>query len=157
MVPAAEWAFWMDDARMNQAPEGMRGAFQGVRRVFGPVAKDVKQFEADKEIVPGVTTVAAPGHTPGHTTFMISSGSGKLMVMSDTTNHPALFVRNPDWSAIFDMDADQARATRRRMLDMAAAERTQVAFYHAPFPATGFIAKEGNGFRLVPVQWNPAI
>jgi glyoxylase-like metal-dependent hydrolase (beta-lactamase superfamily II) len=88
---------------------------------------------------------------------MISSGNGKLMVMSDTRTTRPLFVRNPDWSAIFDMDADQARATRRRMLDMAAAERTQVAFYHAPFPATGFIAKEGNGFRLVPVQWNPAI
>jgi hypothetical protein len=55
------------------------------------------------------------------------------------------------------MDADQARATRRKMLDMAAAERAQVAFYHAPFPATGHIAKDGNGFRFVPIQWNPAV
>jgi glyoxylase-like metal-dependent hydrolase (beta-lactamase superfamily II) len=75
------------------------------------------------------------------------------MVLSDSANHPALFVRNPDWSAVFDMDADEARATRRKMLDMAASERAQVAFYHAPFPATGFIAKEGNGFRFVPAQW----
>jgi hypothetical protein len=42
------------------------------------------------------------------------------------------------------------------MLDMAASERAQVSFYHAPFPATGHIAKEGNGFRFVPVQWSPA-
>lgn len=157
MVPAAEWAFWMDDARMNQAPEAMKGAFQGVRRVFGPIANDVKRFEADKEVVPGLTAIAAPGHTPGHTAFMLSSGSGKLMVMSDITNHPALFVRNPDWAAVFDMDADQARTTRRKMLDMAASEKAQVAFYHAPFPATGHIAKDGNGFRFVPVQWNPAV
>jgi glyoxylase-like metal-dependent hydrolase (beta-lactamase superfamily II) len=157
MVPAAEWTFWMDDARMNQAPEGMKGAFQGVRRVFGPIANNVKRYDMDKEVVPGLTAVAAPGHTPGHTAYMLSSGNGKLMIMSDTTNHPALFVRNPDWSAVFDMDADQARATRRRMLDMAASERAQVAFYHAPFPATGHIAKDGNGFRFVPVQWNPAI
>ena len=156
MVPATEWDFWMDDARMNQAPEGMRGGFQGARRVFGPMAGDVKRYEANKEIVPGLTSVAAPGHTPGHTAYMLSSGSGKLMILSDLTNHPALFVRNPDWSAVFDMDADQARATRRRMLDMAASERAQVSFYHAPFPATGFIAKEGNGFRFVPAQWNPA-
>jgi hypothetical protein len=54
------------------------------------------------------------------------------------------------------MDADQARATRRRMLDMAASERAQVSFYHAPFPATGHIAKDGNGYRFVPVQWSPA-
>jgi glyoxylase-like metal-dependent hydrolase (beta-lactamase superfamily II) len=157
MVPAAEWDFWMDDARMNQAPEGMKAAFQGARRVFGPIAKDVKRYEAGKEVVTGLTSVAAPGHTPGHTAFMLSSGAGKLMVMSDITNHPALFVRNPDWSVVFDMDADQARATRRKMLDMAAAERAQVAFYHAPFPATGHIAKDGNGFRFVPIQWNPAV
>jgi glyoxylase-like metal-dependent hydrolase (beta-lactamase superfamily II) len=157
MVPAPEWAFWMDDARMNQAPEAMKGAFQGVRRVFGPIAGNVKRYEMDKEVVPGLTAVAAPGHTPGHTAYMLSSGNGKLMIMSDITNHPALFVRNPDWSAVFDMDGDQARATRRRMLDMAASERAQVAFYHAPFPATGHIAKDGNGFRFIPVQWNPAV
>ena len=157
MVPAAEWDFWMDDARMNQAPEGMRGAFQGARRVFGPIAGNVKRYDANKEVVPGLTSVAAPGHTPGHTAYVLSSGSGKLMIMSDLTNHPALFVRNPDWSAVFDMDADQARATRRRMLDMAASERAQVSFYHAPFPATGHIAKDGNGFRFVPVQWSPPV
>lgn len=157
MVPAAEWAFWMDDARMSQAPEGMKGGFQNVRRVFAPIAKDVKRYENDKEVVPGLTSIATPGHTPGHTSFMLSSGAGKLLVMSDVTNHPALFVRNPDWSAIFDMDADVARQTRHRMLDLAATERAQVAFYHAPFPATGHIGKEGSKFRFVPVQWSSAV
>ncbi|TCR63741.1 MBL fold metallo-hydrolase [Bosea sp. BK604] len=157
MVPAAEWAFWMDDAKMSAAPEAMKGAFAGVRRVFGPIAKDVKQFEPGKEILPGITPIAAYGHTPGHTAFAIASGSGKLMVVSDITNHPALFVRNPDWSAVFDMDGAQAAATRRKILDMASAERMQLAFYHAPFPATGHIGKSGNGFELVPVQWTPAI
>ena len=157
MVPAAEWDFWMDDARMNQAPEGMRGAFQGARRVFGPIAKDVKRYDAGKEVVPGLTAVAAHGHTPGHTAYVLSSGQGKLMVMSDTTNHPALFVRNPDWSAVFDQDADMARATRHKLLDMAASERAQVSFYHAPFPATGHIAKDGKGYRFAPVQWTPAL
>ncbi|CAM5184265.1 hypothetical protein BTHI11S_01069 [Bosea thiooxidans] len=71
MVPAAEWAFWMDDAKMKAAPEAMKGAFAGVRRVFGPIAKDVKQFEPGKEILPGLTPVAAPGHTPGHTVFAL--------------------------------------------------------------------------------------
>jgi glyoxylase-like metal-dependent hydrolase (beta-lactamase superfamily II) len=156
-VPAAEWAFWMDDANMNQAPEGLKPTFQGARRVFGPMIKDVTQYESGKTIVPGVTTVAAPGHTPGHTVFMIESGNSRVMMMSDTTNHPALFVRNPDWAAVFDVDGEQARQTRRRLLDMAAAERAQVAFYHAPFPATGYIDREGQGFRFVPVQWSPVI
>ena len=153
-VPAVEWAYWMDDAKMAAAPEGLKGNFANVKRVFGPMAKDVKPFEWGKEAAPGLIAVAAPGHTPGHTAFALQSGAGRMMVMSDTTNHPALFVRNPDWAAIFDMDGDMARQTRRKLLDMAASEKTQVAFYHAPFPATGYIAKDGAKFRLAPVQWS---
>jgi len=157
MVSAPEWGFWMDDGRMAQAPDGLKPNFQNARRVFGPIAKDIKQFEAGKELIPGVTAVAAPGHTPGHTTFMVSSGNAKLMLLSDTTNHPALFVRNPEWQAVFDMDGNQAAETRRKLLDMAAAERAQVAFYHAPFPATGHIRTDANRYEFVPVQWTPAI
>ena len=154
-VPEAEWDFWMDDANMARAPDAMKPGFQNVRRVFGPVAKDVARFAWDKEVAPGVVAVRAEGHTPGHTAFAVTSGGGRLMVMSDTTNHPALFVRHPDWSAVFDMDADRARATRRRMLDLVASERMQVAFYHAPFPATGHIARDGEGYAMVPVMWQP--
>ena len=154
LVPDTEWAFWTDDAKAAAAPDGMKPAFANVKRVFDPIKNDVKQFSAGKEVAPGVTAVAAPGHTPGHSAFVLSSGSGKLMIVSDVTNHPALFARNPNWAAVFDMDADKARETRIKLLDMAASERAQVAFYHAPFPATGFIAKEGNGFRFVPAQWS---
>ena len=153
MVPAAEWAFWMDDAKMAAAPEAARANFQNVRRVFAPIAKDVKQYEGEKELVTGVTAIPAPGHTPGHTAYAITSGQGRLLVMSDTSNHPALFVRHPGWHFTFDMDAPRAVTTRRKLLDTAAAERMQVSFYHAPFPATGHIAREGDGYRLVPTEW----
>jgi glyoxylase-like metal-dependent hydrolase (beta-lactamase superfamily II) len=153
LVPAPEWAFWMSDDRMNQAPEGMKGAFQNVRRVFGPVAKDVKQYEAGKEVAPGVAALALYGHTPGHMGFTVGSGRESMIVVSDTTNHPALFVRNPDWAAVFDMDPDQARQTRRRLFDQAAADRTRLAFFHAPFPASGHVVKDGNGYAFVPIQW----
>lgn len=156
-VPTPEWAFWMSDERMNAAPEAMRGGFQNARRVFAPIAANVKRFEPGAVVAPGVTSMAAFGHSPGHTVFVVSSGNAKLTYMADVTNHPALFVRNPDWSAIFDMDADAARATRRRLLDMATSEKTRVHFYHAPFPSNGFIAKDGNGFQLVPAQWTPSI
>jgi glyoxylase-like metal-dependent hydrolase (beta-lactamase superfamily II) len=119
------------------------------------MAKDVKPYESGREVAPGVTAVAAPGHTPGHTAFAISSGSAMLLAVSDIANHPALFARNPDWQAVFDMDGNQARDTRRKMLDMAVAERTQLAFYHAPFPATGHVTRDGSGYRFVPVQWTP--
>lgn len=156
-VPEAEWAFWMDDAKMAAAPDGLKGNFQNVRRVFGPVAKDVKTFADGKEAAAGLVAVATPGHTPGHTSFALQSGAGRMMVMSDVTNHPALFVRNPDWAAVFDMDGAQAAATRRKMLEMAASEKAQVAFYHAPFPATGMIVRDGGAYRFAPVQVSSAL
>lgn len=156
-VPALDWAYWMDDAKMAAAPEGMKGLFGATRRAFGPIAKDVKQFLWDEELAPGITAIAAPGHTPGHTVFAIHSGKASMLYLADTTNHPALFVRNPDWSVTFDMDAELSRATRHKLLDMAAAERMQVAGYHFPFPATGYIAKDGARYQLVPVTWQPVL
>ncbi len=154
MVPAPEWAFWMDDARMSAAPDPMKPAFQNVRRVFDPIKAAVKQYTPGAEVVTGVNSIAAHGHTPGHCAFAIG---GKLLALSDTTNHPALFVANPGWHAIFDMDGAAAEATRRRMLDMAVADKMQVAFYHAPFPATGTVVKDGANYRMIPAQWSPAV
>jgi glyoxylase-like metal-dependent hydrolase (beta-lactamase superfamily II) len=157
MVPEPEWAFWMSDDRMNAAPEAMKGAFANVRRVFGPIAKDVTQFQWGKDPVSGIMAIDAHGHTPGHTAFVVNSGNGKLMVMSDTTNNPVLFVRKPEWTAVFDMNGEQATATRKRLLDMAAADRLQVSFYHAAFPATGHILKESGGYQMVPAAFQAAL
>jgi glyoxylase-like metal-dependent hydrolase (beta-lactamase superfamily II) len=156
-VPSPEWAFWMSDERMAAAPEGMKGAFAGVRRVFGPEKDKVKLYEPGKEVVSGITSVPAYGHTPGHSMLAVSSGNAKFLFVADITNHPALFVRNPDWMAIFDQDGEMARQTRRKVLDMVSADRLQVAFYHAPFPATGHVVKVGNGYDLVPVQWTATL
>jgi glyoxylase-like metal-dependent hydrolase (beta-lactamase superfamily II) len=152
-VPTAEWAFWMSDDNMNKVPEAARGGFMNVRRVLAPLTKDIKFYTPGQEVAKGITAIAAVGHTPGHTVFNVQSGNSKLLVMSDTTNHPALFVSRPDWSAIFDMDADVARATRHKLLDMAASERSHLAFYHAPFPATGHVARDGKNYAWVPVNW----
>jgi glyoxylase-like metal-dependent hydrolase (beta-lactamase superfamily II) len=156
-VPEGEWAFWMSDERMNAAPEAMRGGFQNARRVFAPIAANVRRFTPGIEHAPGIQSVAAFGHAPGHTVYTVASGNARLLFAADTTNIPALFVRHPDWSAVFDMDADMARAARRRLLDMAASERLQLHLYHAPFPATGFVAREGQGFQWVPALWSSAI
>ena len=157
MVPEPEWAYWTSDATMAAAPDGLKPNFQNVRRVFGPMGKEVSTFAWGQEVVPGLTAMEAAGHTPGHTAFDLRSGTDRLLVMSDVTNQPAIFARHPDWSAVFDMDAAQARATRRRLLDMAATERVPVSFYHAPFPATGHIRRDADGYALVPRMWTPEI
>jgi glyoxylase-like metal-dependent hydrolase (beta-lactamase superfamily II) len=156
-VAAPEWAFWMDDARMNATPEAARPAFLNARRIFSGIAKEVKRFEPGSEVAPGITSVAAFGHTPGHTAFAVASGNQSLLVLGDTTNHPWLFVRYPEWQAVFDTDGAMATETRRKLLDRAAADRMLVQGYHFPFPASGYIARRGTGYDLVPVMWQPAL
>jgi glyoxylase-like metal-dependent hydrolase (beta-lactamase superfamily II) len=157
MVPAGEWAWWTNDAETGKAAEVWKPQIANVKRVFDPIAKDVKRFEFGKELVPGITSVDARGHSPGHSAFVIASGNAKLMYIADVTNHPAIFARNPEWRLWADMIPDQALATRRKLLDMLAAERMAMAGYHYPFPAVGHIAKAGNGYDFVPANWQPML
>lgn len=155
LVPEPEWAHWMDDSKMRAAPDAIRPTFLNVRRIFSDIAKDVKRYVPGNMVASGITSIAAYGHTPGHTAFAINSGNESMLVLSDVTNHPWLFARHPEWQGIFDMDGNQAVATRRRLLDRAVADKMLVAGYHFPFPATGHIVKAGSGYEFVPVMWQP--
>lgn len=158
MVPVPEWAHWMDEAKMNAAPETARGGFQNVRRIFGALGKQVTQYEAGKELVPGITAVASPGHTLGHMSHVVASGSGRLLVQADLTAGSAfLFVRNPGWHLAFDTDGAMAEQSRRKLYDMAAAEKMLIQGFHFPFPAAGHVEKDGDGYRLVPISWNATL
>ncbi len=157
MVPAPEWKYFMDDAEMGkQTTDRMKGVFAGARRVFDALGRKVTQYEAGKDVLPGVQAVAAYGHTPGQMAFMVTSGNGKVFVQSDVTNIP-LFVRNPDWAIMFDQDAKMAEATRRKVYDMVSADRIPVQGFHYPFPALAYIEKAGNAYRENYVPWNAAI
>ena len=152
-VPAPEWTYWMDEASLSAAPAATRPQFLNARRIFKDIAKDVKRFEPGAEVAPGITSIAAYGHTPGHTAFAVADGNQSMLVLSDVTNHPWLFVRHPEWQAVFDVDGDMAAQTRKKMLDRAAADKMLVQGYHFPFPASGYISKSTAGYDLVPVMW----
>ncbi len=155
MVPEAEWAYWMDDANMNAAPAADKLTFHNQRRIFSDIAKNVTHYRPGAEVAPGIETMPAPGHTPGHTVFAIHSGEQSLMVLSDTAQHPAIFARHPDWVAAFDVDGAAAVATRKKLFDRAAADRMLVTGYHFPFPACGHLVKTASGYEHVPVEWQP--
>jgi glyoxylase-like metal-dependent hydrolase (beta-lactamase superfamily II) len=154
-VPEPEWAYWMNDANIAGAPKSVHGYFLNVRRIFGNIAKEVRQFKSGAEVAPGVESIPAYGHTPGHTAFAIHSRGQSMLAMSDTVRNPYLFARHPDWQPIFDMDGPQAVKTRRAMLDRAAADRMLVEAFHFPFPACGHMVKHGTGYELVPAEWRP--
>ncbi|MFG1465089.1 MBL fold metallo-hydrolase [Xanthobacter sp. DSM 24535] len=157
LVPQAEWAFWTDDGIMSRAPEASKGAFQNVRRVFGGLGATPEQYAWDKEILPGLTSVETAGHTPGHTSFVLASGDAALFVQSDVTNIPALFMRNPTWHVMFDMDPAKAQQARVRTYDRLSADRMMVAGFHFPFPGAAHVEKDGAHFRYVPVAWSPVL
>ena len=159
LVPATEWKFWMDDGEMSRAPAGrMQGLFKNNRNIFeAALKKKVTPYEWGKEVAPGLLAVESVGHTVGHTSYVLSSGSGKVFIQSDVTNTPGLFASNPGWHASFDQDADVAEKTRRRVYDMVVAEKLQVQGFHYPFPGLGNVEKDGNGYRVIPAPWNPTI
>ena len=154
-VPDAEWAYWMNEANMAGTSPVVHKYFLNARRIFRNLANEVKRFTPGSEVAPGISAIAAPGHTPGHVAFSVSSGNQSMMVIADTARNPELFVRHPEWQPSFDMDGNVAVGSRRRLLDQAAADRMLVHGYHFPFPAIGHIAKAGTGFELVPAMWQP--
>jgi glyoxylase-like metal-dependent hydrolase (beta-lactamase superfamily II) len=159
LVPAAEWKYWNDDGEMAKAAnDRMKGLFASNRKLFNDgLKKKVTPYEWGKDVAPGLLAVESIGHTPGHTSFVLSSGSDKLFIQSDVTNHPSLFVANPGWHLMFDQDPAQAETTRRKVYDMLVADKMRVQGFHYPFPANGFVEKDGSGYRLVPAPWSPVI
>jgi glyoxylase-like metal-dependent hydrolase (beta-lactamase superfamily II) len=157
-VPTQDWTFWMSDDNMSKAQgDMMKGYFGNNRKVFDGLADKVTKYDWGKEVAPGVTAIETAGHTPGHSSFVVASGSSKLLVQSDVTNIPELFLRNPEWHVAFDIDPEKAVQTRRKFYDMAAAEKSLISGFHFSFPSMGYVEKDGTGYRLVPVRWAPVL
>ena len=157
-VPAQDWAFWMSDDNAAKAPNDMmKNYFANVRKVYAGITDKVTKYEWGTEVAPGITALDTSGHTPGHTSFAVASGSSRILIQSDVTNIPELFLRNPDWHVAFDIDPQKAAQTRRKFYDMAAAEKAMVVGFHFTFPSIGYVEKDGASYRLVPIAWNPVI
>jgi len=159
MVPAKDWAYWMseENAAKVESNKMMKDYFANVKKVYSGIENKVTKYDWGKEVVTGITSIATPGHTPGHTSFAIASGSSKVLLQSDVTNLPELFYTHPDWHAAFDIEPDLAQQTRHKFLDMAAAEKAIVVGFHFQFPSIGHVEKNGAGYRMVPAAWNPTI
>jgi glyoxylase-like metal-dependent hydrolase (beta-lactamase superfamily II) len=158
MVPEGEYKFWMDEGNTTRVPEVLKGNFAGVKRVFGALGNKVTQYQGGKELVPGITSLSTPGHTPSHMSHLVSSGSDKVMVQADVTAGMAfLFAQRPEWQLQFDSDKAQGVETRRKLYDQMATDKTLVQGFHFTFPGIAYVEKAGNGYRLIPAAWNSSI
>lgn len=156
-VPAAEYEFWMSDSNMkNAATEGIKTNFERARHIFGIIGASLHKFEPDEEVAPGVTSIATPGHTPGHSSFLISSENQTAIVQGDVTTHPALFIRHPEWHGWSDMDPDLAEKTRRQLYDRIVKDKILLQGFHFSFPGMGHVVKPDDGYQFVPLMWDPS-
>jgi glyoxylase-like metal-dependent hydrolase (beta-lactamase superfamily II) len=142
---------WFDDAAMARAIESQRIRYFGqARQQIAPYRRDrVREFRAG-EVFPGVTAIPIPGHTPGHTAYLIASGRESLLVWGDTVHIPELQVPRPETTMMFDTDPAAAAASRVRVFDMVAAENLPVAGMHLHFPGFARMTKSAGAFALVP-------
>ncbi len=145
-----EYDFWTDEKRVGTPAEG---GHKGVLANVKPLAEKATFIGDGQDVVSGVTSIAAFGHSPGHMIFRVESEGKQLILTADTANHFVLSLQRPDWEVKFDMDKTAAAATRKKVFDMIATDRLPFLGYHMPFPSVGYAEKLDTGYRFVPKSY----
>jgi glyoxylase-like metal-dependent hydrolase (beta-lactamase superfamily II) len=148
-----EPAHWFDDAKMVKGTDREKKLFFQAGREQVTPYKDRWRLFKSGEVFPGVTAIPRPGHTPGHTTFMISSGNEQLLIWGDTVHVPEVQTLRPEVCMEVDTDQDAAAASRRKVFDMVATDKLLVTGMHLHYPGFAHLVREGSGYRLIPEMW----
>ncbi len=128
-------------------------ANEGFDTKVKPLNDKMTFLEDGGTVTPGITALAAFGHSPGHMAFMLDSDGKQLAITADCANHYVWSLAHPDWEVRFDADKAAAAATRKAVFGMIAADRLPFIGYHMPFPAVGFVETTAAGFRYVPASY----
>jgi glyoxylase-like metal-dependent hydrolase (beta-lactamase superfamily II) len=144
-ISQADFEFWTDDKRLGTPAEGSALA---AKKNLLPNRDRLVFYKDGQEVIPGVQAMHTPGHTVGHTSFVVTSGGKSLFVVGDLMHH-VILVEAPRMEVAFDTDPKQGIETRIRIMDMLATQRMPALVYHMPWPGIGHFAKQGDGFRYV--------
>ena len=155
-IPEADWAFFVrnepDLSRLPMNDDFRRRFIASIKRSVEPISKTVVLYGPGAELLPGVATIAAGGHTPGMSALLIHSGRDQLLVTADAAYDPLLNMEH-GWRPGPDLDPEAALQTRRHLFDRAAADRIPVLGFHFPFPGLGHVRAEGGAYGWVPARW----
>ncbi|RJF95972.1 MBL fold metallo-hydrolase [Noviherbaspirillum saxi] len=158
-VAKEEAAFWLDKNVAAKAPKEMQPFFKMAEDAVAPYVRDnkLKQFGAGDTLVPGVVSVPAHGHTPGHAGYQFSSADQKLLIWGDIVHSHAVQFARPEVAIEFDVDNKQAIATRKKIFADAARNKLWIAGAHLPFPGIGHVRAEKKGYAWVPLEYSPLL
>ncbi len=144
-----EYEFWMSDEAETKALRALTGI---ARTYLAPLEGRLTLVDGESEIVPGISVLPAPGHTPGHIAVSVTSADRELLHISDTVLYP-LHLEFPDWLPVFDMSPEQAAASKKRIFDQAAERKALVFAHHfPPFPSVGYVLKREVGWEWQPIE-----
>jgi glyoxylase-like metal-dependent hydrolase (beta-lactamase superfamily II) len=143
--------YWLSKAKMAAAPAEAKDGFANAQKALAPyvAAGRFKPFNGDIELVPGIRSVANPGHTPGHTLYMVESGGEKLLLWGDLMHVAAAQFPDPSVSLQYDQDVPAAREQRKKVFADAAEHRYWIGAAHLPFPGIGHLRTNGSGYTFV--------
>ena len=149
----ADFKFWTNEKLLGTpAQASVRTALKNLL----PNTDRLVMYTDGQEIFPGVHAMATPGHTVGHSSFMIQSNGQSLFYTGDVVLHE-IMLENPKVAVSFDTDSDQGVQTRMRVLDMLASDKVQALIFHMAWPGLGHVAKLGSGYRFVPTPMLPVL
>lgn len=144
-----EWEFWFSDQAFDQVGEVF---ITFARQKLAPLKDKIILLQEEKEVLPGVEVLFAPGHTPGHMVVSLKSEGEQLLYTADTVLHP-LHLERPEWVPIYDILPDMAKVSKSRIFDLAAKTQSLVLGQHfPPFPNLGYIVKREPGWRWQPIK-----
>lgn len=149
-----EWNFVHDDVIYAQVPKDFQGYWDVSRAMVKPYDGVKSLIQPGAEIAPGLTTVALPGHTPGHLGLRIDSGTESLLIWGDIIHGTSFQFTRPDWSFALDVNAAMAVQTRKSALDMVAADGMMVAGMHLDFPGFGYVERAGEAYRFTAAPYD---
>lgn len=158
-LPQPEYDYWTNPEIIAQTPENRRGGFHNAIRVIETYKDRLHLFVPDRlgekaqPILPGIQGIAAYGHTPGHTVFLVEAEKQKLLIWGDLTHAMAIQMPHPEVAVTYDVHPEDAIRARREILEYIEKYRIPVAGMHIPFPGMGQIKKaEGTGYNFIPFQ-----
>jgi glyoxylase-like metal-dependent hydrolase (beta-lactamase superfamily II) len=143
-ISKADYDFWTDEKKLTG---DLKAFVAHARQNLLPYKDRIKFVEDGKDVLPGIQAMSAPGHTVGHTIFIIKSGAKTLAFTGDTTHHQILLTERPKTEFAYDTDPKQAVQSRLKVFDMIASQKIPMIAYHFPWPGYGHLAKSGDGYR----------
>ena len=144
-VGSAEWSFWTDPDLLSKMPAEMGDFVKGAQRDLAAVKDRVTMVKGGDEIVPGLSVLDTPGHTPGHIALELSGGEG-LIVTGDSLTNEIVSFEHPEWKFGFDADPALAIENRKKLIDRAATDKVKMLGYHWTYPGVGFAERKDAAY-----------